>query len=154
LLLSGTWTFRGKPRLVLVLLVIPRSKQGQLVIQNEYRLREVDTGKAVKPEKPFPTAPVLALGPEGKSLVVTVMQPPDPRVKLPAGVSPIGGPMEGCLWDAKTGQMSKALRKGTMTDALFSPDGKLVLLNTLDLGGRDRAIQFWDVAAKKLSAEK
>ena len=40
-----------------------------------------------------------------------------------------------------------------MTDAVFSPDGKLVLLNTLNLGASNRAIHFWDVAAKKLSAE-
>jgi WD40 repeat protein len=86
---------RFSPDRKLVLLVIPRSKPGQLVIQNEYQLREVDTGKTVKPEKPFPTEPVLALGPEGKSLVVTVMQPPDPRVKLPPGVPPIAGPATG-----------------------------------------------------------
>jgi WD40 repeat protein len=41
-----------------------------------------------------------------------------------------------------------------MKDAIFSPDGKLVLLNTFDLGISNPAIQFWDVAAKKLSAEK
>jgi WD40 repeat protein len=144
---------RFSPDRKLVLLGTPKSKPGQLIIQNEYQLREVDTGRTVKPTNPFPTEPVLALGPGGKSLVVTVMQPPDPRVKLPPGVSPIGGPMPGFLWDAKTG-LSEALLKGTMTDAVFSPDGKLVLLNTLDLGISDRAIRFWDVAAKKLSPEK
>lgn len=82
------------------------------------------------------------------------MQAPDPRVKLPPGVSLIGGPMVGHLWDARTGRMSEALLKGTMTEAHFSPDGKLVLLYTLELGASDRAIHFWDLDAKKLSAEK
>jgi WD40 repeat protein len=145
---------RFSPDRKLVLLVIPRPKQGQLFIPNEYHLREVDTGKTVKPDKPFPTDAVLALGPDAKALVVTVLQPPDPRVKLPPGVPPIAGPMEGHLWDAKTGQMSETLMKGTMTDAVFSPDGKRVLLNTLDLGATDRAIRFWDVTGKKLCAEK
>jgi WD40 repeat protein len=145
---------RFSPDRKLVLLVIPRPRPGQLIIQNEYQLREVDTDKTIKPDKPFPTELALALGPDGKSVVVTVMVPPDPRVKLPPGVSPIGGPMEGRLWDAKTGLLSETMLKGTMTDAVFSPDGKLVLLNTLDLGATDRAIRFWDVAAKKLSAEK
>jgi WD40 repeat protein len=147
-------TVRFSPDRKLVLLVNPKAKQGQLLIQNEYQLREVDTGKTVTPEKPFPTEPVLAVGPDAQSLVITVMQPPDPRVKLPPGVSPIGGPMEGHLWDAKTGEKSEALLQGTMTDAVFSPDGKLVLLNPLALTSSAKAIQFWNVADKKLSPEK
>ncbi len=137
-----------------VLLVNPKAVRGQLRIQNEYQLREVDTGKIVEPARPFPTDPVLAVGPDGQSLVITVMQPPDPRVKLPPGVVPIGGPMEGFLWDVKTGQKSESLLKGTMTAALFSPDGKRVLMTTLDLNAPAGGAQFWNVAEKKLSAEK
>jgi len=141
----------------LVLLNNPKAVKGQLRIQNEYQLREVDTGKPVKSNKPFPTEPVLAVGPDAKSLVVTVMQAPDPKVKLPPGVSPIGGPMVGHLWDAKTGQTSEALIKGNLTNAVFSPDGKLVLLTALGALGSTEgfgAIQFWNVADKKLSAAK
>jgi WD40 repeat protein len=145
---------RFSPDRKLVLLVSPKAVPGQLFLPNEYQLREVDTGKTVKPDKPFPSEPALALGPDGQSLVITVMLPPDPRVKLPPGVSPLGGPQEGRLWDVKTGEKSETLFKGNLTEAMFSPDGKLVLLNGLNLTGGAGAIQFWDVAAKKLSAEK
>jgi WD40 repeat protein len=147
-------TVSFSPDRKLVLLVNPKAIRGLLRIQNEYQIREVDTGKLIKPAKPFPTDPVLAIGPDAQSLVITVMQPPDPAVKLPPGVSPIGGPMVGHLWDAKTGQTSEALLKGTMTNAVFSPDGKRLLMTTLDLAAPPAGVQFWNVADKKLSAEK
>jgi WD40 repeat protein len=139
----------------LVLLVNPKAIQGKLQIQNEYQLREVDTGKLVKPTRPFPTNPVLAVGPDARSLAITVMHAPDPRVKLPPGVVPLSGPMKGHLWDAKTGQTSEPLVPGVVTTAVYSPDGKLLLLTGLDLGGGGfGAIQFWNVADKKLSGAK
>ena len=139
----------------LVLLVNPKAVRGQLRLQNEYQLREVDTGKLVKPTRPFPTEPVLAVGPDARSLVITVIEAPDPRVKLPAGVVPLLPPTKGRLWDAKTGQMSAPLLQGMLTTAVFSPDGKLALLTGLDLGGGGfGAIQFWNVADKKLSGAK
>jgi WD40 repeat protein len=139
----------------LVLLVNPKAVRGQLRLQNEYQLREVDTGKLVKPTRPFPTEPVLAVGPDARSLVITVIEAPDPRVKLPAGVVPLLPPTKGRLWDAKTGQMSAPLLQGMLTTAVFSPDGKLVLSTGLDVGGAPvagfGAVQFWNVADKKLS---
>jgi WD40 repeat protein len=145
-------TVSFSPDRKLVLLNNPRAIRGQLRIQNEYQLREVDTGKLIKPNKPFPTDPVLALGPDGRSLAITVMGVAKPVM----GVTPIGGPMVGHLWDTKTGQKSEALIKGTTTAAMFSPDGKRVLLTNLDLdaGLGFGAVQFWNVADKKLSDEK
>jgi WD40 repeat protein len=147
-------TANFSPDRKLVLLVNPKAIQGQLRIQHEYQLREVDTGKIVTPAKPFPKDPVMAVGPDGQSLVLSVMQAPDPAPKIPPGViaSPIGGPMLGFLWDAKTGQKSEALAKGNITAAQFSPNGKLILMTTLDLVNPS-GVQFWNVAQKKLSAE-
>jgi WD40 repeat protein len=146
-------TVNFTPDRKLVLLVNPKAVQGQLRIQNEYQLRDVDTGKLVKPARPFPRDTVHAVGPDGRSLVISVMQPLDPNVKLPPGVVPLGGPMPGFLWDAKTGHQTGPLLKGNLTAAMFSPDGKLVLLTNLDLG-TDPAVHFWNVAEKKLCAEK
>jgi WD40 repeat protein len=135
----------------LVLLVNPKAIQGKLQLQNEYQLRDVDTGKLVKPTRPLPTNQVLAVGPDARSLVITVMGAPDPRVKVPPGVVPILPPMKGHLWDARTGQTSSPLVQGVLTTAVFSPDGKLLLLTGLDLGAGPGAIRFWNVADKKLS---
>jgi WD40 repeat protein len=96
----------------------------------------------------------MAVGPDGQALVITVMQPPDPNVKLPPGVSPIGGPMTGHLWDAKTGKKSAPLLPGNLTGAVFSPDGKRVLLTNFDLGNFTPVVRFWSIPDRKLSAEK
>jgi WD40 repeat protein len=126
-----------------------KTKPGVPVPSAEYQLREIETGKKIDPVKPFPRDPILALAPDARSVVLNVHLPPDPRVKLPLGVSVAAGRDEAHLWDATTGKKSAALTKKQVSSALFSPDGQLVLLASYDGVTAQRALLFWDVAAKK-----
>jgi WD40 repeat protein len=83
-----------------------------------------------------------------------VALPPDPKVKLPPGVSVAGGRLESHLWDAATGKESEPLTKQSVSQAHFSPDGALLLLVCYDGPSGKKSLQFWDVADKKLRAGK
>jgi WD40 repeat protein len=149
--LSTVW-FSPDRKLVL-LPTTKEKKAGQPPPPTEYQLLEVETGKKVEPAKPIPTtAPILALAPEAKTLAVNVSLPPDPRVKLPPGVSFPGGRQEAHLWDAATGKNSEPLTKQLVSQALFSPDGNLLLLVCYDGPSGKKSLHFWDVADKKMRA--
>jgi WD40 repeat protein len=126
------------------------TKPGERPPPVEYQLREVDTGKKVEPAKPFPGDPILALAPDAKSVVINVHLPPKPGVKLPPGVSVPAGRDEAHLWDAASGEKSAALTELSVGSALFTPDGRLVLLASYDGVAAKWALLFWDVADKKL----
>jgi WD40 repeat protein len=142
-------------RKLVLLPVANDTKPGQPPPPHQFQLLEVDTDKKVDPAKPFPTtAPVLALAPKGTRLAINVTLPPDPKVKLPSGVSVAGGRLESHLWDAATGEKSEPLTSQSVSQALFSPDGKLLLLVCYDGASGKRAVHFWDIADKKMRVGK
>jgi WD40 repeat protein len=126
------------------------TKPGARVPPVEYELREIDTGRKIEAAKPFPSDQILALAPDAKSVVVNVHLPPDPRVKLPPGVSVAAGRAEAHLWDARSGKQSPALTKVNVSKPIIgnrlmaSPPGARTPRSAAASRGLD--VELWKTA--------
>jgi WD40 repeat protein len=119
----------------------------------ETELRELETGKKLDTAKPIPSVELLALAPDAKSFALNVRRF-DPNAKLPPGASMPQGRPELKLWDVAAGKDSAPLTSLTAGMAVFSPDGKFLAIDSLDGVKNQRALVFYDTAAKKITANR